>query len=1470
MEPFYLYDIRAVTSNKTIERIISPMAAQLCHLMIAAEWEGVNNERLADLEKAAEELAKATQELAYVARRVAHEYNDELLAGEMLPAAESLLTSGKSILLVAQKLHIQPDVQSHQEELIDSAERVLMETVKILQLEDDAVVTRIIQAAHWLRDCLTTLEFAGDVPALLAAFRDFSESLLLLNNLTERRIQELRDSPPQKYLAQTLQILRKCVPMLHAAKHSHLKHPQDQHVNGSKNYIFNLMDSTIKELISLLTNTTRNKELLERNGLFSQHMSQLLGLLSNTNPAHLAEGEFSFLVETLVFHCMLLANSSRPSIKLQLIKHCHHLLMLRKSISNHGSIMEELPAQSQLECNLEEKRHAMRVEVEILDQTVLTAVLCQILDTFTDINEPLRRLMEAALEPTTGQYSPAGEDGFLRKLQPLITAFFGHAHQMLKVANFVLASCTNVKIIKEIEDRVNCLNRLLATMPLLLTEMSKDPNKIHIQEQLQTFYQRWAWTTESLLACVDETISLPEFLDLSIQEMADHRECCEQELESQNSGRFSWHATHMTSRAARVIQVTNRFVDKVRDPIFKNGLLVLVKQLEISILEVKTATSHCLGGISFLQSRNAFSKRVKHLMDSTRNVREGLHESNHPDILSPLREQIRSLDIPKELGYFSAQDHIELRPPDDIKQSTTDNTELVEEFLSERLPSATSPLEKLPRAGNLHPGRVDVHPVINELITATKKHDITAVNTACFGLLELSNCCVDAAQEALPIVKSPLLEKLTHYRKIVLLTPSIISLAREIGPNPVSRADRLLPTAVLLSEKICETNQCLVAVAGSWYSLVQQLFCTVAPADFLKSKQTLDEIMQTLARVVQLAADVARTDCEEELTIVPKIQERFVRVQAKFTGAQTNTKRLLEKALSSDCFHSHQDHLEGICLLWSVSIQVLLSAVDQLIGRDVLFLGELRNTMKHKLCLQDVLAAVSESSLRIQEAARLSYLACAERSVQCDILALREEVKVLTEALLQVADVLSVSPVPATNLSIRAELLQRELAVRVKALLLLLTSTNQEYTRVIQNILRLAWPPARAQGGDRGMLKQAGQIMANVQLVKTIIEDTLENTAHLKMRESLLSLTDHLLLLTAELLGRAGEQLQSHQDKELVQLDYIAWEWSANAHYVVTQLQSVKDIDKAALELVKQCLRNSKSHAVANQCHGKTELSPAKIPSTKHQNHTHQATSADPWPTMSESKGLAARDAFEIMLLSDSPNDSHSTSSEQGKGAAPAALPEDAGQWQDDSNKMPQVTKEMATGMSHMARFLKRKGPITTKEQLIACASQMASNGQVFVRFGHLIAKNCLDERCATELLCVTEQIQTISNQLRIISRVKAATAGSKCSAELLVNNAQNLFQVVLQSLKAAETACVKVSVHWYRSRFFQKGLRKPDPDSEEAEAAAFCMQWKKKLLRHRVKEALNPDRDEFGLRRARAGREPTLTAMVQEPLSQN
>ncbi|NWW91006.1 VINC protein, partial [Rhynochetos jubatus] len=148
----------------------------------------------------------------------------------------------------------------------------------------------------------------------------------------------------------------------------------------------------------------------------------------------------------------------------------------------------------------------------------------------------------------------------------------------------------------------------------------------------------------------------------------------------------------------------------------------------------------------------------------------------------------------------------------------------------------------------------------------------------------------------------------------------------------------------------------------------------------------------------------------------------------------------------------------------------------------------------------------------------------------------------------------------------------------------------------------------------------------------------------------------------------------------------------------------------------------------------------------------------------------------------------------------------------------------------------------------------IASDGQALVRFGHIVAKHSLDQRCRAEVLRAAEQTHTLSSQLSMVaSRVKAVTAESRSSLELLVSNARNLSQAVLHLLKAAEVACIK-------------GLRQPPPDSEEAEVAAFCMDWRKNLLWHRAKESLNSDRDELGLRKTQARAEPTLTSMVQEP----
>ncbi|NXT32300.1 CTNA1 protein, partial [Pelecanoides urinatrix] len=1072
-----------------------------------------------------------------------------------------------------------------------------------------------IQAASWLLECLSVLRDAGDMPGLLAAFQAFSEALLLLSNLTAKLLEELRDCPQRKSLAQTLQLLQKCIPLLHAAKHNDLKHSWDRQVNLSKDYAFQLTERTIKELASLLIDNTGSKEPRDRNRTFSQHMSSLLALLSRPDPAHLSGSEFSAHVEAVIFYCMLLADSSRPDLKLDLVKHCCALLRLRKSICSHVSQQEGWPGQSWGESSLEKECHTMREEVETLDQAVLTATLCQILNTFFEGKEPLRQLVEDALSLAGTGCFPAGQGGFLKKLQALAATFFTHAQQMLRVADFVLARCTKTQTAGEIGERVEYLKRLLASLPPLLTEMSRNTVQMSAAEQLQSLYHMWAGTTESLLRCFEETVSMREFLKLSIQEMAKHREWCEKALESQEPERLSWHATHLTSWAQWVVEATTRYVDRATDPIFRNGLLVWVEQLANSILELKAITILCPERLSCLPYRDVFSKAASCLMDTAHHVQDGLDGSSHPHILSPLRAQVRSTDVAKALKLSLS--HTGLK-------TVTDQAALQEDILNH--PS--------PRAGNLHPDVIsrkgDTHPVITALLAATRAHDTAAVNAACSALLELSNGCINAAKEALPIAESPQVETLGQYHKILLLTPCVMSLARETAPRQLHCPGRLLQMAFTLSERICETKECLAAVAGSWYSLSQQIFGFLLSADFLRGKQALDETMMGLAGAVQLAGDIACMACSKGNPISPHVWESFLQVQAKFSRAQMSTKALLEKAASFEgSCRAGEASLELRCVQWAVSMHVLLGAVDQFIGRDILFLRELRSAVKNKLCSRSLLAAVSENSLRLQEAARLSYLSCPEDHGRSEILALREEIKVLMEALLDVCNTLSVSPLSTASLYIRFELLQRDLALRAKALLLHLEKVNTEHLQVIRDVVGPALSPLSQEERERSkqaFKEKASRLMANVQWVKTTLQDILEARTQLQSQANLLSVADHLLVLTSDAVGSANQLLQSRRDKGHLHLDSVVWHWSAKAHYLVTQLQAVQGISGHDLRLIRQHLRNA-----GDQCSPRQHSSIAKLFPAQELDALSHTKSPETCPSGSRRASGAAREAHEMV-----------------------------------------------------------------------------------------------------------------------------------------------------------------------------------------------------------------------------------------------
>ncbi|NXM77865.1 CTNA2 protein, partial [Serilophus lunatus] len=1017
------------------------------------------------------------------------------------------------------------------------------------------------RAAGRLLECLCVLRGAQDVPGMLAAFQAFSKAMLLLNRLTAQRLQELGDCPTRSSLAQTLRGLQKCVPLLHAA----VKHPRDLRANDT----FQLVEKTIRELISLLT------EPQDRSGIFSQQVKRLLDLLSHPDPLRLSEGRLSSHVEAVVLHGMLLADSSRLDLQLELVECCWVLLQLRKSICAHMKRLEGQPGQSQGEHGLEQDCHSMREELENLDRVVLRATLCQVLEGFFEEKEPLRQLAEGARGLASSGCFPEGPGGILRKLQPLIAAFFTQAQQMLRAADLVLARCTKLQTAREIQEWVEHLRGLLGSVPSLLLEMRRNT-----MEQLQALCHAWAGATNSLLRCFEETVGMREFLELSVQEMAKHREWCDAALGRQDPEGFSWHAARLSGWACWVVGATTRHVDRATDPIFRNGLLVWVEQLANSILELRAVSDLCPEQLSCLESRDVFSRAASCLMDAALGVQAGLDGSNHPDILSPLQERVRSTEGAKGL---------ELSPSHAGIRTSVDGAAFQGNIPSS--PAGNLPLDVTQKR--------DAHPAITALLAASRARDAAAVRAARSALLELSDGCVDAAREAMPVAKSPQLQVLGRHQDITALTPQIIGLAMEMAPGQFHAPGRLLHMALRLSGRIQETQECLAVVAGSWNCFSQQVLGFILSGDFPRGKQALEEAMLGLAGAVQLAGDIASVACSKENPIPSNVWESFLQVQAKFSRAQLNTKAFLEKAASfrGSC-GMEKAALELHSVRWAVGMCVLLHTMDQFMGRDVLFLRELSSAVRNKVGSRSLLAAVAENSLRLQEAARLSYLSCPGDCGGREILALREEIHVLTEALLDVSNTLLVSPLPSASLSIRFELLRRDVALRAKALLLHLERVNTEQLQVIQDVVEVGAALSSCSQEERERSKEAfeekaSRLMADVQWVRNTLREAPE--------ANLLSMAEHLLLLTADAVGSARRSFQSPRDAKDPcwdtgdpHLGSAIWYWSAKAHYLITQLQATHGIGTDVLRRIMECLQ--RDQGFPGQSSSTAQLSPAPEP----------------------------------------------------------------------------------------------------------------------------------------------------------------------------------------------------------------------------------------------------------------------------------
>ncbi|XP_017164587.1 uncharacterized protein LOC103477053 isoform X2 [Poecilia reticulata] len=1400
-----------------LERVVAPIATHLCYLVLLCDNMDDESELFSRLEAAALGVAKATDNMAAV---VSSNTEDEVLHMEMSSLLEPLCVTGRHVLLAAQKLSIQPNLPEHREELITATQNVFLGVLKVLLVADSAVVRKVLAAADRVLESLSELGSSLDIKSLLRSFKDFSESLLTLNDLTVDRANSLLDPRQTKQLLDSLETLRRCISMLHTAMCTTIKHPTSDQAQVAKRFILDKVQTTVSD-ISVTLRSDSHKGPLGPYGFYTGRHHSLLHLLDNYSSALIQDSGFDSMVRDIVFHAMVVANCSRRESQQRIVSHCRHILRFWSDIKR---ILKSSEESGDTELRSNKTCLLLIQQIQILDKVLKTAVLHQVLDMFlaapctaNDLLGTVRRLLD----------TEAAEIMDLTFLQPAVEDFISSTDCIIQVATFVSAVAEDAKSLESVENSQACLVRLRAQIALLSLELGD--NSWQTLPKLHDVCLKWEEETSQLQDALSDVMDLREFTSLAVDEMVKERHGCDEAYREQSYKIFDEHAKNLISYMKLVIRSVRRHLDRSDNPIYRNGLLVLVKQAQSSQTKVGESVGHMLHFASTLnvEMYSTFANNVSAAIQHFKVLREGLDGHKHPHLLSPLREAARRPEISQSCSQLedihgTSLDHVardsplsEVMQMDSLtKHDEPSDTETVEAEAAHKYDS--NDLKKAAVHDEPKLIHVDLLPLLYEVLTVTKGKDVSTLNQVCTGVLELSNCYVQAAKDSSAIVDTIESQTLESCRsELVSLTPLLVQTAQEMAMSSSMSTEALRKHSVQFSDLISNIRKVLLPVAGTWYHVACDELQKNLQTTTSSATQNLNEAVSLCTRVVQslTSSDLKSADSQETFSVLNN----------KLSKTQNNTKFLIEL---SSLPERQVDNREGLCLLWGLSVQILLNSLDKILGISAAI---------YQLNPQKRLSALSENSLRIQEAARLTSLNCKSAYKSKHLTICQNELKILTDAYLEVLEELDA--IPNLNQLAKSEFLQRRLFVEIRVLSNQLGKENRNFVSAFQSIVDITHSASEhSEEAEHKFEKAAEKLVENVQLAARRAEDCLNYIRDPRARSNLRSINDHLCFQISDIISRARLIVETHYLCDTLSLEVQIQCWSAKAHYLVAEIMKQDGIQQEVKESIKAGLQG-KSYEDFNK---ELAMTPSRVKDVEY---------PDKMPPLQRGNAETV-DAAETNLFLTAAVKHEPKAEKKDFGATSTAYREDfplsytsiflkqqSDTWDPKDNKIVQVTRKMADTISHMTQYLKKKGPILNKDAFVNAAKEVISNCQTVTQFISDIANHSLDKHCTVELSLIIEQILTITNQLSIISSVNAVTPGCKSSDEILVKNAQNLLQTVLRGVHAAETACIT-------------GLKQPEPNSDGAEATALCFQWKKKLEIYRAQQTTNPETDDLGLRK--------------------
>lgn len=614
--------LSSLVQTKSIELVLAPIAAQVSQLILlneAAQRDGVP---LPDLVSSAQQIREAITSLVLAGEKLVSETPDNDLKSEMPSACDTVRDAGNSLLMATHQLKQQPFSNKVRYNLVDSARNILEGTMKVLLVYDEAEVRKIVRAARWVMDRLGLVEGVTSQRGLVVSFKGFTESLMLLASLCNKRQKELSNPRQRDRLLSAMMTLKKSIGLLSTSMQTYLNNPANLQAKASRDYVVGQIMLACTEIIKIVEAREDLDQSVDQPGYMAATLEKAHKQLSPHSRLG-AGNELDRYLDAIVRSSMGVANSCDGRRRECIVQACQNVLQMRNELAELQKTFLANPLSQRSRHELDLASERLSVELKRLDRHVSTAVIDHITTVFADAELPVHNMIQAATAPLLDM-SVQSQEHAMTRLKVKADEFQKHASRLAEVARQSAAISADARRVQSINSTASDVEKLAPLLVSAAVRVRQTPKDTSCTEHLGQLRKDWTTKIHALTSVVDDVTDFNDFVLMTDFNIQEDIACCHEALQQQDIQKVSQTSLRMLGRARRVAMVTKKEMNMTADPMYKGNLQSACDQLESVLPALVLSVEGTLVNMSDVEQHSKLCENSELLGDKVKMIKSGL------------------------------------------------------------------------------------------------------------------------------------------------------------------------------------------------------------------------------------------------------------------------------------------------------------------------------------------------------------------------------------------------------------------------------------------------------------------------------------------------------------------------------------------------------------------------------------------------------------------------------------------------------------------------------------------------------------------------------------------------------------------------------------------------------------------------------------------------------------------------------